>query len=88
MWNVLDVSILTPGLYGRLKFANYYASKDLDPSPFSIVEPCLGESYIPMISDGMPCALQISALRLEDEKCLHAAQIIEELLKKDEALAG
>ncbi|KAF4633472.1 hypothetical protein G7Y89_g4647 [Cudoniella acicularis] len=70
MWNCLDYpACIIP--YGR-------ASKELDPDPV-IFSP--GPNYDPKLVDGAPCAIQIVAPRFQDEECLYAAKIIDQVLK-------
>lgn len=35
----------------------------------------------PIASDGAPCSIQIVARRFQDEKCLSAARIIDQVLR-------
>ncbi|OJJ50111.1 hypothetical protein ASPZODRAFT_89951 [Penicilliopsis zonata CBS 506.65] len=67
-WNLLNYpACIIP--FGR-------ASKELDPEPFAVsdgVQP----SYDPESMDKAPCAIQLIAPTLQDEKCLWAAKIID-----------
>ncbi len=35
----------------------------------------------PIMNDGAPCAVQIVARRFKDEECLHAARVVDKVLK-------
>lgn len=71
LWNFLDFpACIIP--YGK-------ASKELDPES-KIFEPQQGPSYIPEIIHGAPRAVQVVAPKFNDEKCLAAARIVDEVL--------
>ncbi|KAK0123113.1 hypothetical protein ONS96_010118 [Cadophora gregata f. sp. sojae] len=57
------------------------SSKELDPEPQIFVAPQKGSDYDPVLQDGAPCSIQIIARRFQDEKCLAAARIIQEVLR-------
>ncbi|KAH6668811.1 general amidase-B [Halenospora varia] len=74
MWNWLDYpACIIP--YGK-------ASKELDPEPL-VIEQGDGlpaASYDPALVDGAPCAIQVAAPRFQDEECLYAAKVIDDVL--------
>ncbi|KAH8671980.1 general amidase GmdB [Tricladium varicosporioides] len=74
MWNWLDYpACIIP--YGK-------ASKELDPEPL-VIEQGDGPpvaNYDPALVDGAPCAIQVAAPRFQDEECLYAAKVIDDVL--------
>ncbi|CZT47085.1 uncharacterized protein RSE6_07614 [Rhynchosporium secalis] len=57
------------------------SSKELDPDPQVYIAPQKGPDYDPILQDGAPCAIQITARRFQVQKCLSAARIIQEALR-------
>ncbi|KAJ5659364.1 hypothetical protein N7507_005815 [Penicillium longicatenatum] len=72
MWNVLDYpACIIP--FGK-------ASKELDPEPME-TDDKVQPNYNPDEVDGAPCAIQIITPRFQDEKCLWAAEIIDQAIR-------
>ncbi|KAJ5810238.1 general amidase-B [Penicillium pulvis] len=72
MWNVLDYpACIIP--FGK-------ASKELDPEPMK-TDDKVQPNYNPDEVDGAPCAIQIITPRFQDEKCLWAAEIIDQAIR-------
>ncbi|KAJ5949118.1 hypothetical protein N7454_000702 [Penicillium verhagenii] len=73
MWNLLDYpACVIP--FGK-------ASQELDPDSMQTgdeVQP----SYNPAEVDGAPCAIQIITPRFQDEKCLWAADIVDQTIRE------
>ncbi|KAH6711545.1 general amidase GmdB [Leptodontidium sp. MPI-SDFR-AT-0119] len=72
-WNLMD--------FPAVVFPYMKSSKELDPEPRVYTAPQKGPDYDPVLQDGAPCSIQITARRFQDEKCLAAARIIEEALR-------
>ncbi|KAG0153169.1 hypothetical protein PDIDSM_5019 [Penicillium digitatum] len=71
IWNVLDYpACIIP--FGKV-------SKELDPEPMTTADD-VQPDYHPDEVDGVPCAIQVVAPRFQDEKCLWAADIIDQVL--------
>ncbi|KAJ5977145.1 hypothetical protein N7501_000487 [Penicillium viridicatum] len=69
MWNVLDYpACIIP--FGK-------ASKELDPEPMTTSDDQQPD-YLPDEVDGAPCAIQVITPRFQDEKCIWAADIIDQ----------
>ncbi|BCS27815.1 general amidase GmdB [Aspergillus puulaauensis] len=69
VWNLLDYpACIIP--YGK-------TSKQLDSVPM-VINDGVQPSYDPDAVDGSPCAIQVITPRLQDEKCLYAARIIDQ----------
>ncbi|CAG8004237.1 unnamed protein product [Penicillium salamii] len=72
MWNVLDYpACIIP--FGK-------ASKQLDPNAMATLDD-VQPDYLPDEVDGAPCAVQVIAPYFQDEKCLWAAEIIDQVLR-------
>jgi amidase len=78
LWNILD--------YSALVFPASTISTTLDPLPTEQYEPKNAQDawnwplYDPVTMDGHPVGLQIVGRRLEEEKVLSAAAVVEALL--------
>ncbi|EXA30938.1 hypothetical protein FOVG_17715 [Fusarium oxysporum f. sp. pisi HDV247] len=76
MWNVLDfpAGIIPFGKSSKFEDTEHVKAK----APFD-------PDYIPEVTDGAPCAIQIIAPRFRDEECLRAMNIVDKTIRVSRA---
>ncbi|KAN0108812.1 amidase [Hyaloscypha variabilis] len=72
IWNLLD--------YPACIIPYSTASMELDPDPNGYPSTGPPPAYDPKAFDGAPCAIQVVAPRFQDEQCLFASRIIDDVL--------
>ncbi|KAF5699619.1 general amidase [Fusarium mundagurra] len=73
MWN-FPAGIIPFGKSSKFEDAEHVKVK----APFD-------PDYIPEVTDGAPCAIQITAPRFRDEECLHAMNIVDKTIRVSRA---